>query len=40
MALPPERITIKRRREDEPVEALCKQATSLTLHRILLLIGF
>ena len=25
MTLPPERITIKRRREDEPVEALCTQ---------------
>ena len=23
MALPPERITVKRRRDDDPVEALC-----------------
>lgn len=27
MALPPEQINIKRRREEEPVETLCKSAT-------------
>ena len=25
MAIPPERITIKRRRDDEPVDTLCKR---------------
>jgi hypothetical protein len=32
MALPPEQINIKRRREEEPVDTLCKKS-SLTLGR-------
>ena len=27
MALPPDRITVKRRRDEEPVEALCKPSS-------------
>jgi hypothetical protein len=30
MALPPERISVKRRRQEEPVETLCKVATDPT----------
>ena len=33
MALtPPERITVKRRRDEDPVEALCKSASLHELH--------
>jgi hypothetical protein len=38
MALPPEQINIKRRREEEPVDTLCKK-NSLTLGRPTALYG-
>lgn len=31
MALPPEQINIKRRREEEPVETLCKEFSPFSL---------
>ena len=32
MALPPERITVKRRLDEDPVDALCKSASERVSH--------